>query len=200
MHTSPEPTANRVVPRLDQVIDAPGSDGNHKVSAIYATAEEAQRVRAHLVAAGIAATDLHLLQDLPLPPDVAGNDEVLKDMLVDGAIGTAVGTGVGAIGTGVLWAASVTLFVASPIVAPLAMLGWFASVGAVVGAAAGATGKDSGTRPGREGRFSELVTDAIQAGSVVLVVDTHGESDRALAKDVIGKSLAGRQDAAASSA
>jgi len=35
---------------------------------------------------------------------------------------------------------------------------------------------------------------------VVLVVDTHGESDLALAKDVIGKSLAGRQDAAASSA
>lgn len=161
----------------------------HKVSAIYPTLDEAERVRQHLIDGGIAASDVALLQNLPLPPDEGGNDEVLKDMLVDGAIGTAVGTGVGAIGTAMLWAGGVTLFVASPVVAPLAMLGWFAGLGGLAGAVAGAASQDG--KKGKEGKFSELVMDAITSGNVVLVVRTHGETDGALAKDIIGKSLTG---------
>jgi hypothetical protein len=161
----------------------------HRVSAIYATREEAERVRQDLISNGIAADAVELLDDLAHVPVAGGSDDVLKDMLVDGAIGTAVGTGVGAIGTVMLWAASVTLFVASPLVAPLAMLGWFASVGGIAGAVAGAA-SDQG-KNGKEGKFSELVMDSIQAGNVVLVVHTHGESDRELAKVIIGKSLSG---------
>ncbi len=173
----------------DLVAQLPESGGSHKVAALYATLEEAGRVRQHLMDGGIAASEVTLLKDLPLPPDAGGNDEVLKDMLVDGAIGTAVGTGVGAIGTAMLWAASVTLFVASPVVAPLAMLGWFASVGGIAGAIAGAANQEN--KKGKEGKFSELVMDAIQSGNVVLVVRTHGDADRALAKEIIGKSLTG---------
>ncbi len=161
----------------------------HRVSAIYATREEAGRVRQDLISLGIAADAVALLDDLAHVPVAGGSDDVLKDMLVDGAIGTAVGTGVGAIGTVMLWAASVTLFVASPLVAPLAMLGWFASVGGIAGAVAGAA-SDQG-KNGKEGKFSELVMDAIQAGNVVLVVHTHGDGDRELAKAIIGKSLTG---------
>lgn len=109
-------------------------------------------------------------------------------MLVDGAIGTAVGTGVGAIGSAALVAANVTLFVASPVVAPLAMLGWFAGLGGIVGAAFGANRK--------EGKFSELVKDAIESGNTVLVTYTHNESERELAKEVICASLKGRDEAA----
>jgi len=172
----------------DLVAQLPEPD-SHKVAALYSNVDEAERVRQHLINGGIAAGEVAVLKDLPLPPDMGGNDEVLKDMLVDGAIGTAVGTGVGAIGTAMLWAASVTLFVASPVVAPLAMLGWFASVGGIAGAVAGAASQEA--KKGKEGKFSELVMDAIQSGNVVLVVYTHGDTDRALAKSIIGQSLAG---------
>ncbi len=47
-----------------------------------------------------------------------GSDAVLKDVLVDASIGTAVGTGIGALGSVALAAASVIPFVASPLVAP----------------------------------------------------------------------------------
>lgn len=174
-------------PELAATLPEPGR--SHKVSALYATLDEAERVRQNLIEGGIAASEVALLKDLPLPPDEGGNDEALKDMLVDGAIGTAVGTGVGAIGTVMLWAGGVTLFVASPVVAPLAMLGWFASMGGIVGAVAGAASDEN--KKGKEGKLSELVMDAIQAGNVVLVVRTHNETDRELAKDIIGKSLTG---------
>lgn len=179
------------------VAELPAPSRSHKVSAIYATRGEAERVRQHLIDGGIAASEVALLQDLPLPTVDDQNDEVLKDMLVDGAIGTAVGTGVGAIGTVILWAASVTLFVASPVVAPLAMLGWFASVGGIAGAVAGAAGSES--KKGKEGKFSELVMDAIKSGNVVLVVRTHDETDRELAKNIIGKSLTGHNAVATES-
>ena len=162
---------------------------SHRVSAIYTTSEEAERVRQHLIDSGIDAKTVVVLHDLSPSSLEDGDDEVLKDMLVAGAIGTAVGTGVGAIGTAVIWATSVTLFVASPLLAPLAMLGWFAGVGGVAGAVAGAASPDF--RLGKQGRFSELVRDAIQSGSVVLVVRTQREEDQELAKKIIGQSLKG---------
>ena len=128
------------------------------------------------------------------------SDEVLKDVVVDGVIGTAIGTGVGALGTVVLWASGVTLFVASPVIAPLAMLGWFAGLGGLVGAAAGADAKRAKV-PGtlrKEGQFSELVMDAIKSGNVVLVARTRDESEKALVKQIIAESLKGREDAPAS--
>jgi hypothetical protein len=173
----------------DLVAQLPEPGRSHKVAALYASVDEAERVRQHLIDGGIAASEVTVLKDLPLPPDGGGNDEVLKDILVDGAIGTAVGTGVGAVGTVMLWAAGVTLFMASPVVAPLAMLGWFAGVGGIAGAVAGAASKED--KKGKEGKFSELVMDAIQSGNVVLVVRTHGETDTELAKEIIGKSLTG---------
>lgn len=57
---------------------------------------------------------------------------VLKDVLVDGAIGTAVGTGGGALAQLALVAANVSLFVASPLLAPLSMPGCAASLGGTV--------------------------------------------------------------------
>jgi hypothetical protein len=149
-----------------------------------------------LIDAGIAASAVEILHDRPPAVVADDSDEVLKDMVVDGTIGTAIGTGVGALGTVVLWASGVTLFVASPVVAPLAMLGWFAGVGGLVGAAAGAAGvgaPEAGT-PHREGKFSELVMDAIKSGNAVLVVSTYDESQREIATKVIGDSLEGRDD------
>lgn len=172
----------------------PGAPGIHTVSAIYPSLAEAEGVRQQLVERGFETSEVRIVaeaSDSPLWPDgdETGRDEVLKTVLVDGAIGTAVGTGVGAVGTVALAAASVTLFVASPVVAPLAMLGWFAGLGGVVGAAVGAN--RSKNADGREGRFSELVMDAIEAGNTALIVRTHDATERGMAKRIITDSLLG---------
>ncbi len=169
-------------------MDTPRPTTAHRVSALYATHDEATRVQTYLLQLGIAAQDMELLNDARPAMQPAESDEILKDMVVDGAIGTAVGTGVGAVGTAMLWASSITLFVASPLIAPLAMLGWFASVGGIVGAVAGAAKK--------EGRFSELVMDAIKSGSVVLVVHTRSEAEKTLVMREINLSLVGQEASA----
>ncbi len=110
------------------------------------------------------------------------SNQVLKDVLVDGAIGTAVGTGVGALIQVGLIAANVTLFVASPLIAPLVLLGWGASIGGVVGASIGAAEK---ARP-----LSALIDDAIAAGQIVVVAETRTEAETKIAQDVI-KSFVG---------
>ena len=73
------------------------------------------------------------------------------------------------------------------------MLGWFASVGGIAGAVAGAISQEN--KKGKEGKFSELVMDAIQSGNVVLVVCTHSDTDKALATDIITQSLTGHHRA-----
>ena len=111
-----------------------------------------------------------------------GSNAVLKNMAVDAAIGTAVGTGLGALAEFALVAANVSLFVASPLPAPLVLLGWGASSGAMVGA-----GK-------KDGPLSALVTDAIASGQVVLVAQTLSEAETATVQDVIPAAVGAVQD------
>jgi hypothetical protein len=115
---------------------------------------------------------------------------VLTNVLVDGAIGTAVGTGIGGLAQLALVAANVSLFVASPLIAPLVMLGWGASLGAFVGAAAGA---NTGVEP-KKGWLSDLVRDAIASGQVVLVAETRTELETVAARDVIGSAVGAFKD------
>lgn len=164
---------------------------SHKVSAIYPSRLEAEGIRARLIDQGIAVKDIEILHGpaqvvVMQAPATAGSDDVLKEMLVDGAIGTVMGTGLGAIGTGIIWVWGVTLFVASPVVAPLAMIGWFASVGGLVGAATGAMRHGGG--------LTELVADAVEADNSVLVTRTHNQSETALVMAIIGPSLRGRDE------
>lgn len=165
---------------------------HHRVAAIYPTREEAEAVRQDLIAAGLAAGALDVRHADALPGAGEDSNETLKWVLVDGAVGTAVGTGLGAVGTLALWASGVSLFVASPVIAPLAMLGWFAGLGAVVGGAVGAT--DERSFPHKESRFSDLVMDAIQSGHAVLVSHTLGEAERQTAEKIIRDSLKGRDE------
>lgn len=157
----------------------------HHVSGFFATREEAYAAFSKLVEKGLPRDRLQIFAAdsaaPPAPAPQAESNEVLKNVLVDGAIGTAVGTGIGALAEVGLVAASVTLFVASPLLAPLAMLGWGASLGALVGAAAGA----SAGPEKKEGWLSDLVRDAISSGQVVLVAATRTEQETAIARDVI---------------
>ena len=102
-----------------------------------------------------------------------------------------MGAAAGAVGDMALAASSVTLFVASPLIAPLAMLGWGAGLGAVVGAVAGSICFSK-----QDGKLADLVADAIQSGQVVLMVTTHSEQQTSLAIDIIQSAVGAYQDEA----
>ncbi len=160
---------------------------NHIVSGIYTSRAEAESVRDQLLARGLPLAQTNIVDDVK----TAGNtrmvvdDIALKDVLVDGSIGAAVGTGIGALAQVALVVANVSLFVASPLIAPLAMLGWGAALGGVVGAVVGAEKSEDRT----DGKFSELVLDAIRSGHVVLIAHTRSVEETAMVREVIGDSV-----------
>lgn len=161
---------------------------SHIVSGIYASRAEAETVRSRLIEQGLPRQQVKVVERIRAEddnPKLADDDEVLKEVLVDGTIGTLVGTGLGALGEVALVAANVTLFVASPLTAPLAMLGWGAVLGGVVGAAAGA---NKGAKK-REGKFADFVHYAIRSGHVTLIAETLTLPQRKLAAKIIGDSV-----------
>lgn len=159
-------------------------DYRHYVTGFFAHQPEAEGALESLVGRGLPRAQLQLFhaESGPAATELKGeNNEVLTNVLVDGAIGTAVGAGIGGLAQLALVAGSVSLFAASPVLAPLAMLGWGAGLGGVFGAAAGAnTGVEH-----KEGWLSDLVRDAIASGQVVLVAVTKSEQETATAREVI---------------
>jgi len=165
----------------------------HHVSGFFAHRDDAESTLSTLVEQGLPRERLHIFtadSTSASPALEAKSDGVLKDVLVDGAIGTAVGTGLGALGSVALAATSVTLFIASPLVAPLMLLGWGASLGGLIGAAAGATAGDGN----KEGWLSDLVSDAIANGHVVLVAVARTEQETTTAREVIQASMGEYKD------
>ncbi len=152
----------------------------HHVSGFFAHDDQALDVQQKLLAENIPASRIHVLnKTTPHPPHRVKEDShnVMKDMVVDGAIGTVVGTGVGALAQIALVSANVSLFVASPLIAPLAMLGWGAGLGGFLGAAVGAAKKP---KP-----FADLVKDAIENDQYVVVVETISEQETKVAQKII---------------
>ena len=159
------------------------SNTAHRVSGIYATRREAEVVYDRLLRDGFQAGQMELIDqpgaDAETDPD---SDEVRNEMLVGGAIGTAAGAGAGALGSAAIAAANVSLFIASPLLGTLMMVGWGASVGGIVGASVGLGTVDTK-------RFDDLVKQAISQGHAVLIVHAETEEQTTLAQSVIGESL-----------
>lgn len=180
----------------------------HHVSGFFAQRDEAETTLSALVARGLAAERLQIFDaKLGVPaaasvpyqaPAEAGSDASLKDILVEGAIGTAVGTGLGVLAEVALVATNVTLFIASPLIAPLVMMGWGASLGAVIGAASGSMKKEVGNAgpviEEKQGWLSTLIGDAIASGQFVLVAQTDTEQETAIAQEVIQASVGNYKD------
>ena len=161
------------------------------VSGIYASRFEAESVRSHLLEVGLPCEQIEVVERVRADDHssaLSDSDGVLKEVLIDGAVGTVVGTGLGAIGEAVLAAANITLFTTSPFVAPLAMLGWGASVGGLIGAAIGAGGVK------KKGRLSDILLYAIRSGHVTLIAHTRSEQETRLASGVMGASMVGRSE------
>ena len=184
----------------------------HHVSGFFAKRDEAEKTFSTLVARGLTREQLQIFdtsQSAAPPaastpqqaPTESGSDTSLKEILVDGTIGTALGTGLGALAQVALVAGSVSLFVASPLVAPLVMMGWGASLGGLIGAAVGAMKKEDGNpaavtkvKEEKQGWLSTLVADAIASGQFVLVAQTNTEQETAIAQEVIQASVGTYKD------
>ncbi len=157
----------------------------HRVVGLYPSYAAASSARDQVIAQAIAPDRIRILG--PGTPAggqdaAADSDDVLKDLLRDGAIGTAVGTAVGAAGTIALAAAQVTLFIASPVLGALYLLGWGASLGGLVGAMVGSERS--------KGDVSTLIKDALAGDQFVLVVQAADEAQTSLARQVVGDSMA----------
>lgn len=159
---------------------------DHILSGVYTSRAEAVLVCERLVARGLPQAQTNVVDNVKTAGNtrMVADDLALKDLLVNGAIGATVGTGIGALAEMALVAANVSFFVASPVIAPLVMMGWGAALGGVVGALVGANKSETST----DGKFSGQVLDAIRSGHVVLIAHTRSVEETALVRDVIGDS------------
>jgi hypothetical protein len=165
---------------------------NHHISGFYAVRADAEKALDALIARGFPRERVQIFDSSsptsqPMPKE--DSNAVLKDVLVDGTIGTAVGAGLGGLTHVALVAANVSLFVASPLLAPLVMLGWGAGIGGLLGATAGAVLTEAPGTAKKDGWLSTLVGDAIASGQVVLVVDARSLDETSTAKAVINESV-----------
>jgi hypothetical protein len=161
----------------------------HHVSGFFPDRAPAEMTLKTLRQRGFNAAQLHIYSDNadvpPAPAPMAQSNAALKDMLVDGAIGTAVGTGIGGLMTIALIATNVSVFIASPLLAPLMLLGWGASLGALTGEVLGTSDASDDT----EGKFADLVMAAIKHGDAVLVAETTSEAETTIAREIIADSV-----------
>ncbi|SEH31214.1 hypothetical protein [Magnetospirillum fulvum] len=165
----------------------------HHVSGFFARREDAEAAIIALVAQGLPRERIYLFHAdaaPPAPAPQAHSDSVLKDVLVNGAIGTAVGTGLGALTELALVAANVSLFVASPLIAPLMLLGWGASLGGLIGATTGVAATDGQ----KEGLIADLINDAVSSGQTVLVAVSRTERETSIAREVIAAAVGEYKD------
>lgn len=164
---------------------------SHVVCGIYASRIEAETVRDHLIEDGLPSAQVDVVQRIRADDNnspLAEADNILKNILIDAAVGAIVGTGIFALGEAALTLANVTLFTTSPVVAPLAMLGWGSSLGAVIGATFGYSGVK------KNGRLSDVVLHVIRSGHVTVIARTGTEAERKLASGVIGPSVVERSE------
>jgi len=156
----------------------------HRVLGFYAMRSVAESVSDLLIRHGVPAGKLIILepdQDGASLETKADSDDVLKELLRGGAIGTLVGALAGAAGTVALAIANISLFIASPVLGALYLIGWGASLGAFIGAVAGSQSS--------KGDIADLVRDALASGQVVLVAHTATEQQTTHAQQIIGASM-----------
>lgn len=161
----------------------------HKVAGIYSSITVAETTRNHLIKHGLSPEQIVILRPGEPSPDDKIEPEgnaVLKEVIKDGVIGTAVGSGIGALGVVGMMAANVSLFLASPLIGPLAIIGWGAGIGAMAGASAGA-----GVR---EGRFADIIKTALDSGHCVVIAHAVTEAETAIAQDLLSASVSGTGD------
>ena len=156
----------------------------HKIAAVYpdgATAEEALQA--------LDAAGLDNIEVTSLEPGEAGvshaiepeTDETANRIVLDTVYGSAAGGAAGAVTAGAIAAVLPSLFVSAPVVAPLILLGYGATIGGTAGAILG-------LKP-RETFLAGLVKDALKSGFHVVIVHAANNEARQRAETLIGRTM-----------
>lgn len=161
---------------------------HHQISGFFSHRDQAETAYAQLLKQGITVAQLTLKDTDPTASSAAlagkqSSNDVLKSVLISTAIGVAIGSVVGVLVELALTAANINLFVASPLIAPLVLIGWGASIGGFIGAVMGVMKKN---RP-----LAQLVQNAILTGQITLVVDTLNRQQTVAAKAVMDAAVGG---------
>jgi len=170
---------------------------HHHISGIFQRHAEALVAFTQLKDKGLPLRRMQIFENetaIPKASTQAKSNEVLKNMLVKGSIGVFVGGVLGVIAQFSLVSANITLFIASPVVATLAMLGWGAVVGGTLGSILGAITYVKSNAKKEQGWLTDFVKDAITSGQVVLVVETLNKEETALTGEVMKLSVNNYQD------
>lgn len=157
----------------------------HKIAAIYLDESSTLAAKSSLEQANIGDIRVRRLDSKVLDPETGIEPEqeetrnrFIQDILVGGAIGTAAGT----IGAGATAMLLPSLFVSAPVVAPLVVIGYGATLGSGVGAIK--------SMKVREDMLAGLVEDALKENFHVLVVHAPDTETRKQAETVIEASMA----------
>jgi outer membrane lipoprotein SlyB len=164
---------------------------HHRILGVFTHRDDAQHALESLLARGVPSDQMTVVTADRTTAELDTNpasDAALKGILLDGAIGTAVGSGVGVVAEFALVAVNVSLFVASPLLAPLVMLGWGAALGGTLGAAVGVRKKDRS--------MAALIHDAVTGGYFPLLVRTRNAPATLVAQEVLRQALGTRDDVA----
>ncbi|MDD2162691.1 MULTISPECIES: hypothetical protein [Pseudomonas] len=157
----------------------------HHVSGFFSQRSSAEQALAQLIQRGMHSEQLQIVASNadapPAPAPRAKSNRVLKNMLIDIAIGTGIGIGIGALIAVAMIVSEASLFYASPLLAPLALMGMSGFIGGFLGSVIGASSA-AGTH---HGRLVALVSKSITHGDVVLVAQTDNEQQTSMAREVI---------------
>jgi integral membrane sensor domain MASE1 len=170
---------------------------HHHVSGIFQRHADALMALAQLKKQGLPAKRMQIFEsDLSVPKasKQGRSNEVLKNLLVQAVLGGGIGAALGGLAQVAIVLAGDNLFAASPWLAPLAMLGWGATVGATLGAAIGVIKRDKTGSKQKQSWLSDAVRQAITSGQAVLVVETFSKEETELAGEVMKLTVNNFQD------
>lgn len=157
----------------------------HHVSGLFSQRSTAEEALSQLIKRGMRREQLQIVANNadapPAPAPQARSNKVLRDMLIDIAIGTGIGIGIGALIAVALIVSEASLFYASPLLAPFSLMGMGGFIGGFLGSVIGA----SAGAGQHHGRVAKRVDEAITHSDVVLVARTHNEQQTSMAREVI---------------
>lgn len=157
----------------------------HKIAAVYPDG-----VQAEVALHALQATGLDNVEVTSLAPGDGGvshavepeMEETRNRIVQDTLYGSVAGGAAGAVTAGAIAAVLPSLFVSAPVVAPLVLLGYGATIGGTAGAVLG-------LKP-RETFVAGLVKDALKAGFHVVIVHAANVEARQRAEAVIAGTMA----------
>jgi hypothetical protein len=154
----------------------------HYVSGFFTHQDQAEDVFSKLIATGLPQSRVQFYAShAPDHISTEGSNQVLKKILVDGAIGVGLGAGAGLLIQVAFMINDVGVLAASPLIAPLVLIGWGASIGGFIGASIGAV-KNSRS-------LSASIDKAIRSGQIVVVAKTNTNDERTIARKIIKNSI-----------